>query len=843
VCPVRTRYMPIELSATTIAGGDRASAVTSADMAMATRTTRTKSLIPDFAPFLETSFGNAGHAGNQPMPKSQAASRQSLTTDARGFPKSESDAPMTPPQAPQSFQSVYTYELPGRSWAVPDPRKDQALLMNSAPADETNSTTLAAPSLNPGSSQVHGFQTSTAPEIVSTYSTPITSSALVPSLQTSSRDTSPNSSFPIVAPVTEAPVQSQQGLAGSTLSGAPAQATPNAAEPTVRGDSVVNTTVQEAQTMPAQSIPTQPTSAVMASPAAPVQTKSNAAEPAMRVDSVFNAPVQQAQITAAGAIQPEPASTDLASPVPPVQTTPNAAEPTVLGEVPSSAVFQEAQTMVADASEPQFTSAEPASVAPSVQTTPDPPRATTPFDVAPSTISQSAGIAGEASNQAPNQAAQPPEDVASIGLSAFASVSASSQESPADPIWIAKSATAALTETVISALGNSKSAAASTVAPAADRKEFSREAVPDASEASAPSLNSLQQELSSGVPVIKIKTETPTTTATAPFPQFTISRETGTASVKLPSVTTPLSTSDSAFPNIVSVSPTTSDEMALPAFAIPVAAASDEGVATEISSNTSTIGVTASTEPDDSQADGNSQAPNPAKSSDFVSTTLSASVAADPSALTQAVSVAVTAPKSDPSGATAIGAPSNTNTASDASLTGSTAPHRAAGGPELSEAMQAWNGGDNAQTRFVQSARLGGNLRESEMNIAMQTETLGAVELRARVSGDVVGAAIGIERHDAHAMISNDLPSLHEALHDRQLRVGNVTVYQGSLHSGVATGDGGKSSQQRETAPQQPANSFWTSAQSPMSIGAAGFSESSEGNMIFDSNGRLSVRA
>jgi flagellar hook-length control protein FliK len=207
------------------------------------------------------------------------------------------------------------------------------------------------------------------------------------------------------------------------------------------------------------------------------------------------------------------------------------------------------------------------------------------------------------------------------------------------------------------------------------------------------------------------------------------------------------------------------------------------------------------------------------------------------------VSVAVTAPKSDPSGPTAIGAPSNANAGSDAPLTGSTAPHRAAGGPELSEAMQAWNGGDNAQTRLVQSARLGGNLRESEMNIAMQTETLGAVELRARVSGDVVGAAIGIERHDAHAMISNDLPSLREALHERQLRVGNVTVYQGSLHSGVATGDGGKSSQQRETAPRQPANSFWTSAQSPVSIGAAGFSESSEGNMIFDSNGRLSVRA
>lgn len=156
--------------------------------------------------------------------------------------------------------------------------------------------------------------------------------------------------------------------------------------------------------------------------------------------------------------------------------------------------------------------------------------------------------------------------------------------------------------------------------------------------------------------------------------------------------------------------------------------------------------------------------------------------------------------------------------------------------------LQTWNGGDNAQTRLVQSARLGGNLHESEMSVAMQSGTLGAVELRTRVTGDVVGAAIGVERHDAHAMISSDLPTLHQALHDRQLRVGDVTVFQGSLHSGATAGDG-RPSQQREMAPPRTPITDWPAGRLSASAEAATSGDSSDSATTLDSNGRLSVRA
>jgi hypothetical protein len=161
---------------------------------------------------------------------------------------------------------------------------------------------------------------------------------------------------------------------------------------------------------------------------------------------------------------------------------------------------------------------------------------------------------------------------------------------------------------------------------------------------------------------------------------------------------------------------------------------------------------------------------------------------------------------------------------------------------ELPGGLQAWNGGENAQTRLVQSAHLAGRLDQSEMHIAMQTDKLGAVELRARVNGDQVGAAISVERHEAHAVLASELPALHQGLADRQLRIENITLFQGSFGS-AAAGDGGAASQQRDAAAQHSTKSPWATSDSsgiPQVIPGVWTSES---RMIFDSNGRLSVRA
>lgn len=161
---------------------------------------------------------------------------------------------------------------------------------------------------------------------------------------------------------------------------------------------------------------------------------------------------------------------------------------------------------------------------------------------------------------------------------------------------------------------------------------------------------------------------------------------------------------------------------------------------------------------------------------------------------------------------------------------------------ELSSGLQAWNGGDNAQTRLVQSANLAGNLHTSEMNVALQAEALGPVELRTRITGDSVGASIGVERHDAHALIASELPALHQALNDRQLRVADLSVFQGSIHSGIASGNG-QASQQRDTGSPRAARQEWAAESNSPLPDFSTATESGDAATLFDSNGRLSVRA
>ena len=101
---------------------------------------------------------------------------------------------------------------------------------------------------------------------------------------------------------------------------------------------------------------------------------------------------------------------------------------------------------------------------------------------------------------------------------------------------------------------------------------------------------------------------------------------------------------------------------------------------------------------------------------------------------------------------------------------------RSEDGPELSAGLQAWNGGNNASSAAVPSGHLAGTAAASEMNVALRAEGLGAVQLHARVTGDQVGAAITVERHEAHAALAGDLPALHQALSDRQLRLETLSL-------------------------------------------------------------------
>jgi hypothetical protein len=126
------------------------------------------------------------------------------------------------------------------------------------------------------------------------------------------------------------------------------------------------------------------------------------------------------------------------------------------------------------------------------------------------------------------------------------------------------------------------------------------------------------------------------------------------------------------------------------------------------------------------------------------------------------------------------------------------------------------------------------------MKVSLEAERLGTVELQAKVTNDQIRAAIAVDRHDTHAVLASDLSALHQALNDRHLGTAHVTLFQGTLASNDAFGNGTQAGR-REASPQPNAYARWAGGESsPAVIRGA---ESSLSKNIFDSNGRLSVRA
>lgn len=143
---------------------------------------------------------------------------------------------------------------------------------------------------------------------------------------------------------------------------------------------------------------------------------------------------------------------------------------------------------------------------------------------------------------------------------------------------------------------------------------------------------------------------------------------------------------------------------------------------------------------------------------------------------------------------------------------------------------------------FVGNAKLVQAAGHSEMRIAMDTDKLGPVELRARVVGDEIGAAITVEKRDAHAALAIELPALQQALSEKQLRVDQVTLLHGSLHSTSADAGAASREQDQRQAAHTPATPWLPSTAGSNSSGY-GISYGLDSTGIFDSQGRLSVHA
>ncbi|HET7108470.1 MAG TPA: flagellar hook-length control protein FliK [Candidatus Acidoferrum sp.] len=163
-----------------------------------------------------------------------------------------------------------------------------------------------------------------------------------------------------------------------------------------------------------------------------------------------------------------------------------------------------------------------------------------------------------------------------------------------------------------------------------------------------------------------------------------------------------------------------------------------------------------------------------------------------------------------------------------------TAPNNTApAAPDADDAVPQPN-----ESRVVNVAQLAGDPGHSQVRIAMQADQLGQVEVHATVRGQQVGAAITVEKKEAHAALAAEMPSLQQSLEERQFRVGEVVLMQGAMHS--TAGDAGNAAAEQQRRGQAGTTYQQVESETQYETGLGAIFES---NGIFDDSGRLSVRA
>jgi flagellar hook-length control protein FliK len=143
----------------------------------------------------------------------------------------------------------------------------------------------------------------------------------------------------------------------------------------------------------------------------------------------------------------------------------------------------------------------------------------------------------------------------------------------------------------------------------------------------------------------------------------------------------------------------------------------------------------------------------------------------------------------------------------------------------------------NASAAVVNSASLMQSAGKAEMRVAMQTDTLGALQLHAVLDNGQLGASIQVVSHDAHTLLSNDLPALQQVLTDQNLRVDHLAVINSPMTSGAGTGNGRGFHSEDFRQAENP-NARWASTPPPTPVVTT-----SSGEMLENLTGRLSVRA
>ena len=151
----------------------------------------------------------------------------------------------------------------------------------------------------------------------------------------------------------------------------------------------------------------------------------------------------------------------------------------------------------------------------------------------------------------------------------------------------------------------------------------------------------------------------------------------------------------------------------------------------------------------------------------------------------------------------------------NASVTAASA-EKSSAGAELSGSLQtaapsasAPSNSDTLPGAQISQAHLFGGAGGAEMRISINTDTLGPIELQATSEKDRIGAVIAAAKPETQELLTNELPTLQQALSERNVQIQQLTISQGALAGGMS-GRGGYS-QSPDAWQRQAAANYWRS--------------------------------
>jgi len=129
--------------------------------------------------------------------------------------------------------------------------------------------------------------------------------------------------------------------------------------------------------------------------------------------------------------------------------------------------------------------------------------------------------------------------------------------------------------------------------------------------------------------------------------------------------------------------------------------------------------------------------------------------------------------------------------------------------PPANPATPAANANASGLAAWQASSAAQSATPRGEVTLAMQTESLGRVQVRASLHDNLVGATLAVDRPEVHSFLAAQMPALERSLAAKQIAMGSLNLQQGGA------GGNGQAMPQFNPPPQARSNAPRPAASDP----------------------------